>query len=64
MPASQSINIQHVQVYECDLDYEGEPKMHSGSCHSSLVFSNHCQKASINWFLGADTVSSTYNIFA
>ena len=64
MPASKRINIQHVQVYECDSDYEGEPNITSGNCYSSLVFSNHCQKASINWFLGADTVSATYNLFA
>ena len=64
MPSSKSINIHHVQVYECDSDYEGEPKIHSGNCYSSLAISNHCQKASINWFLGADTVSFIYSLFA
>ena len=55
MPAFDSQNINHILVYECNSDYNGDPIIPAGNCFSRQSYTNHCKKLINGWSAGANT---------
>ena len=54
LPTFDAHNIDHILVYECNSDYNGDPLIPAGNCFSRHSHTNFCKKLINGWSAGAD----------
>ena len=56
MPTLNQQCIDHILVYECNSDYEGDPIIPAGSCFTPKSNAYFCKKLINGWSTGADKI--------